>query len=448
MLEHISEEALQKYKEKSLPPAGVLSVCDHLESCPQCRERLAEISPLDHLFSAFTSELDTATNDAPPHLLPELMVDYVDNQLDDTDLEIADSHLSSCSLCRADLQDLRAFKATLRVPAERVEAPEKPKSLWQRIALLWSQPAWGLAIQAATLATLVFFLVNTFSLKREISDLQSRLGDLRQTNDALQQQVATIPDLRSEVARLGLAEEYSLDGPESTGSHSSDGSGDSEPLNDNNTQVAVKGGLLTGFASLPEVYERLVRNTLLKQQVSRPAFLNELNPKKEVQMGEKEESFPLLEPKGKTIESASPTLRWGALEGATSYSVKVYDSGPKLVAESPELSSATWTLPEPLGRGKIYTWEVTAIKEGKEVFAPAPPAPPARFKVLEQNRYLELTQMKRAYKSHLLMGTLYVKAGLLDEAEREFQALLKENANSGLAKKLLGSVQLLRSQKP
>ncbi|MGH9882254.1 MAG: tetratricopeptide repeat protein [Pyrinomonadaceae bacterium] len=43
-------------------------------------------------------------------------------------------------------------------------------------------------------------------------------------------------------------------------------------------------------------------------------------------------------------------------------------------------------------------------------------------------------------------GTLYARAGLLDDAERELRALLAANPKSPTARKLLQSVRAIRRQ--
>jgi hypothetical protein len=439
VLEHISEEALQKYKERSLPPAEVLQVCDHLESCPQCREKLTDLHQLDSLFNSFLSELQTTTDQLTPHLSPEEVIAYVHSELDDVDRETADSHLMYCSACNADIQDLRLFKASLHRPPLEVEQPEKKLDVWHKALLFWRQSAWGLAIQATAFAALVFFLITTLSLKGQVSDLHGKLGELRLANDTLQQQLEALPEPPTQVAQLEPDKGLVLD-------HS----GDTESLIDNGRQVAVKQGALTGLESLPTEYSQLVTDALLRQRVIKRPLPEELIPQKEETLMApevKKNFFPLVYPKNKIIDSERPTLRWGALAGATSYSVTVYDANANLVARSPQLSTTSWELPEALKRGAIYSWEVMAIREKKEIFAPAPPVPPARFKVLEQSRFAALNRARQAHNSHLLMGTLYAQAGLIDDAEREFRALLTANPQSQLAKKLLSSLQALKTKK-
>ena len=57
----------------------------------------------------------------------------------------------------------------------------------------------------------------------------------------------------------------------------------------------------------------------------------------------------------------------------------------------------------------------------------------------------ELEQVKRMQPgSHLVLGILYQRAGLLDDAQQEFNTLYRANPNSELVKKLLRDVKSLR----
>jgi hypothetical protein len=155
--------------------------------------------------------------------------------------------------------------------------------------------------------------------------------------------------------------------------------------------------------------------------------------------------FSVLEPTGSVSLTDRPAFRWSEMEGAAGYVVEVYDDQFKLAASSPQLANHSWTIPQPLPRGKIYSWQVKAMKDGQEVTSPRPPAPQAKFRVLDQSKANELARAKRSYpSSHLTLGLLYADAGLLKEAEHEFRLLLRANPNSDLARTLLRQVQSLR----
>src|SRR5262245_24142142 len=157
-------------------------------------------------------------------------------------------------------------------------------------------------------------------------------------------------------------------------------------------------------------------------------------------------AFVLLDPVGRIVTDDRPTFRWRPLNGAISYKLTVTDpeAGYKEVAASPELRETKWTVDRPLERGRIYTWQVIARADGREVKAPAPNRE-AKFKLLEQARADEITRAEKVYAGRrLALGLLYAQAGLLDEAEREIKALVAANPQSPVAKNLLRDLRARR----
>ena len=153
----------------------------------------------------------------------------------------------------------------------------------------------------------------------------------------------------------------------------------------------------------------------------------------------------MIEPVGNVLLTARPTFRWSPMEGATGYVVEVYDGKFNLVATSPQLTGHSWAAPQSLARGNVYAWQVKAFKDGQEVTSPRPPAPQAKFRILDRAKANELAKARRAYpSSHLTLGLLYAEAGLLKEAEQELRLLRRANPDSELARRLLGQIQALR----
>ena len=137
-----------------------------------------------------------------------------------------------------------------------------------------------------------------------------------------------------------------------------------------------------------------------------------------------------------------PTFRWSRLEGATSYVVEVYDDQFRLAASSPQLTALSWTTMQPLARGRVYSWQVKANKDGAELISPRPPAPQAKFRILDQGRANEISRAKRTYSSsHLTLAMLYAEAGLLKESEQELHLLRRTNPNSPIVNNLMRQVQ-------
>ena len=171
---------------------------------------------------------------------------------------------------------------------------------------------------------------------------------------------------------------------------------------------------------------------MILAELTRP----EVRPRGEV--GARSGKFSVIEPVSAVILSDHPTFRWTRSDGATGYVVEVYDEWFNPLVSSPQITDHSWRAPQSLKRGAIYYWQVKAIKDGQEFKALRPPPPQAKFRVLDGATADELAKARRAYaSSRLTMGLLYAQAGLLDEAEREFQALLKNNPDSALGRRLL-----------
>jgi hypothetical protein len=191
-----------------------------------------------------------------------------------------------------------------------------------------------------------------------------------------------------------------------------------------------------------------VKKALERKAVSPPQFLAALVGKQGHLMGGAEgaQGFGVQAPIGTVVATTAPTFVWRPLEGATSYRVEVFDASGNEAARGEGLTETRWTPEKPLPPGRVYQWNVFALREGQEIDqAPKPPAPPAKFKVLEATNAAELERARRLYTgSPLTLGVLYAEAGLLDDAEREFDQIVKANPHSEVARRLRNSVRDLR----
>ena len=155
--------------------------------------------------------------------------------------------------------------------------------------------------------------------------------------------------------------------------------------------------------------------------------------------------FSLIGPVATVVRNERPRFRWQQLSGASGYIVTVFDSNFDRVAASETLERTEWSVPEALERSHTYSWQVTAIRGGERIKSPLTPAPEARFKILDSITSAELERARKTYdNSHLLIGILYTQAGLLDDAEREFEVLAAANPKSAVARSLLRRVKGLR----
>ena len=205
---------------------------------------------------------------------------------------------------------------------------------------------------------------------------------------------------------------------------------------------------LSGVDNLPSHIQQLVKGALSNRRLEKSPLLSGLTRPVSSLMGgagAQDNQFSIVEPIGKVTLSDRPTFRWSGLQGATGFIVEVYDEKFSLATSSPQISGTTWTPLQPLSRGGVYSWQVKAIKDGKEIISPQPPAPQAKFRVLDQAKTAELEQAQRAYaSSHLTLGLLYSQAGMLDEAERELRALQKANPNSEIVRQSLADLRAMR----
>jgi len=437
---HLAQPVIERYREQTLPPAELLDADDHLAGCEICRQRLDDKQRLQAAGQLLRRDL-AATR--LTHITYEQLVLYVDGGLDQTDNEIVDSHLKLCEQCSTELNDLRAFATETAAYPAKEYGPRSPpsvgqklvrflKGMWERAEGLWRTPAFWLPVEIASLALVVALLVWAGVLRSRSSQLQMALDAERQENEKLKQDhqaaIASVTDLQNQLAQLKS--------PELTVSSNV------VTLNDGPGQVTLdeEGNL----AGVPAEYQQMVKQTLTSQQIGTPHMLSDLIGKSGVLMGPGDEGHPiaLLSPVGTGVIGVRPVFRWRALDGAESYVVKIYDADFNEVAASPQLSGTVWTATHSLERGQTYSWQLTARAGGKEIVSPIKPAPDAKFMVLNQTKAGELAHARNAGgNSHLTLGILYAQSGLLDDAEREFQALLRANPQSTLVRKLLRIVR-------
>lgn len=84
-------------------------------------------------------------------------------------------------------------------------------------------------------------------------------------------------------------------------------------------------------------------------------------------------AFALLGPLGKTISETRPEFSWQPLPGAIRYSVAIVDERLHPVQRSRALRTTVWRPRRPLRRGRTYLWQVTAtLRGGSKVVASEP----------------------------------------------------------------------------
>ena len=335
-----------------------------------------------------------ATDDTPYHLSAAEVSAYARGTSNEIDLEIADSHLSVCETC---LAQVKAFR------------PRRLMNTWRIAAvvvfglMLIGLAIWVLRDKRATPEQQVWNPVNTSS---------------PQSSPEVQPSPEVLP------AEFAVA------------------------LNDGKRKVTVdKQGTLAGLERLPLPVQQKVRAALQAGRLEQSPALASLASAPSTLLGESGNGLPfgLIGPIGEVVRSERPTFRWRALAGAQSYTVSVTDADLNEVATSLPLDAIEWRISKPLKEGGTYSWQVTAMKDGVRITSPVLPAPQAKFKVIDRSTSEMLQQVQREYPdSHLALAVIYAEAGLVDEAEQELRIVVRDNPRAGVAQRLLRQVQAMR----
>ena len=432
MTGHLTQNQIEEYGRQKLSASELLSVSDHLSGCEACRRLLESAVEAEGSFFALRSELfGTAAKTAIPvaasaHPTVEGIAGYVDGTLAGENLQVVADHLTRCEQCVLAVDDLRAFRNQVESTLDReyhpAVVPAPTKNMWHRLDAF--MPLSFLRSPALAFGVVVLLVAGSGWLIWQTVE-----------KEAQQQTVATTPSPAASLPAPGVPPS-SISAPVIAEVDDGDG----HMLLDQN-------GKLFGADYLPLNYRELVKEALTSQRLEKSPVLEGLSRPVTSLMGsdKKDGGFSIVEPQGKVLIADRPTFRWSVLNDATNYVVEVYDERFNLVAASTQLTINSWTAPQPLRRGIAYSWQVKATKDGQEFSSPHPPAPQAKFRILDEAKANELVQARRAYaSSHLILGLLYAQAGLLDEAEQELRALQKANPNSTLVSQLLTNVQAMR----
>ncbi|HSE23120.1 MAG TPA: zf-HC2 domain-containing protein [Pyrinomonadaceae bacterium] len=432
MLEHLNKKQLQDYLSQQLGVAELLTVSEHLDNCEACRQQVQAEMNGDLPFLSMHAELADEHAGSNGHLNEAQTADYVDKNLSAEEQQFATDHLSACELCQLAVADLRAFRNEIAPSIDNdyqpiITQPTKPaRSRWRQLSGIFPKltspaPAFFAALMVILFGTAAWLV---WRATRPASYVATSPTSVPQPSINTESPAPVATPTPEEAVPV-VAQ-----------------------LNDGNGQVALdQEGKLSGVENLPVNYQSMLKKALSSGRIDKSSQLNGLSrpPSSLMGSGNQKAEFVVLEPAGNVVMSDRPTFRWTPMNGATSYIVEIYDEQFQQVATSLNITTNSWTAPQAFSRGKVYSWQVKASHDGEEVTTPRPPAPQAKFRVLDQAKTSELARAQRAYSSsHLTMGLLYADAGLLKEAEQELRLVQKANPDSDLARNLLRQVQSLR----
>lgn len=464
MSAHLNEDRLERFRLRELPPEELLAADEHLSACEGCRLRLAGAAELRGMAGALRADLARAAGEEA-HLAYEQFEAYADGLLRGTELRAVETHLADCATCAEEARDLLQLRDALRAdtsaapvpntlikldaPAPSTSRATSPPRRGLRATLAsFRQRPFGLAPQWAALAAAVLLLASLSAWW-----LASKSQTRRAPEVAVRTQETPRPQSTDAPTQTTTTSTPTPDVSASTNAEPVEKVGPSRPGTERDapTATAERERIDVELEKVPSLYREQVRAALTMRRLATPPALAEVRSGAGTLMGEAREpneSFAVEGPAAVVTRDERPLFRWRPLVGAESYVVKVYDPDFNLVATSPRLDANEWRPATPLARGRVYAWQVTAKKGGAELVAPAAPAPEARFKILGQTEEETLKRAERDLAgSHLALGLLYTRAGLLDEAEAEFNALLRTAPRSPTARKLLRDVRRMKSSR-
>jgi hypothetical protein len=427
MSDHISDKQMEAFCARDLIDSELAATAEHIAECGQCQCLFQETLKRKKGNKLVSISLSPADWFRHEHLDYDQLESFAENRLDAEETAIVNLHLETCTVCRKDVHSYLEFREatenephTGRTPEPRIPKTKKPAGR-KPSANRW-KPAYTvvtlLIIGSAALAAMFFS-------RQAVTGQQSRIPESPQAisnvSTPLTPESSPSVSARSKPAESGEDTVASLPG---------------SSLVDGAKNIRFnESGVVSGLETFPERIRQNITEALLTGVPKRSADLSEL-----MSGSDKGSSGALLYPRRIVIIEDRPTFRWAPTAGASNYRIRVSDPNGNLIADSGQLSTDTtqWKPSARLQRGIVYSWSVIAVVSGKWVAAET------NFKSLEWEKLGELAMLKNQHQSHLALGLFYIREGVLIEARRELELLVRDNPNSPIAVKLLSQAHSRR----
>jgi hypothetical protein len=406
---------MQRYlvRKVSLDELGRIS--EHLHGCRACYA-----SYLTVLQTRFPVEIDFEELGGLKgwHLEGEELADYVDGTMSELDFNYARLHLKECSPCEQRASAASTNRVEYALSTRRMEEGLSP---WREYLSGFLSSTSPRSLLAAALA-LVIALALLMWIALQPKHSESGIADI------------PVPETAAPTPSPEPAPVFQPDAGRTSpkvAQHQSGPSTHSAKARVGDRPDDIENALIARDLVMPATIEVFYKSPNLTVRGSTTHI----------------ESFSIIGPFSTVITDEQPTFTWSALPGAVSYTVSLYDSDLELVRTSQPLTEARWSVPSRLRRGTVYTWTVAAIRDGKEITAPALPAR-AEFTVIREPDLLKVNRRINGTVSHAARGVIYAQAGLLDEAEHEFQTHLGLRPEDDRVRELLRTVKSWRGAEP
>ncbi len=432
MTHHLSALQVKQLCVSALPDDELALAAVHTAECQSCNHLFIEELKRQRRHAPFNFTLEPEFWFRHDHVDFDQLVALDDNTLEGETEEMINIHLKTCEICREDLRSFLAFREATAGEMNVSYGPTYYEPGDEISGALWWQRLQRRPVYA--MAAIVLIAVAIFI---GVIALSSRSGSL----EANKQDQAT-PGIEQSPSILPSSAPNVVSSPSSVYD-----SAKLAVLRDAGGEVTIdKNGRVTGLDQVSESSRQFIARAALSEL--EPAdVLRRLSGEQSALRGNDNGAlgFRLLYPLRSVVIEDRPVFRWESLPGVSSYRVYVLDADGNQVSRSEELppTQTQWEAPSSFNRGQIFSWAVTAQVDGKRVVSPSASDPEMKFAVLSTADFQELTRLQKS-NSHLALGVFYVRAGLMDQAEREFQDLVDLNPQSELPRKLLQSVRAFR----
>lgn len=439
MTVHLTTEQIKDYAGHNLSGTEWVGVNAHLFDCEYCYHHFLDIFQACRKFP-IEIDMDELAGLKHWHLQGEDLRSYVEGKMDELDLNYANLHLKECGWCKEEVSHFSAFTSELEhylskrhAPIKRVPAHIKYFQKFGALPFYWSPASFARAAGLAILLIFTTLLWSTYRTKPRLVEEASLPAQSQEGGSASEQAPPTSQTtdtsrpVHAVVPNTNTVEGHTL---KNETFHSRSQAPPNYNLSNTNKRYSRS---------------QEIEASLLAEDLIRPPVIEIFDKSSIVLRGDdsKSESFNVTSPYSTVISNDRPTFHWTALNGASSYVVYVYDAKLNLIKTSDPVIETHWLIPVRLGRGVIYTWTVTAFKDGKEFLAPTLPAR-AEFKIIEKSELDKLNSQIKHMHSGIARGVLFAKAGLLGEAERELRTHLVRYPDDSHAKKLLETIKSWR----
>jgi len=440
--DHLTAREVEAYRKRTMAEPARRIADKHLAGCDVCMELVLDADGPE-LAVTRLSEAFLAPEESPFHMSAADMAAYTKGSLDEADRVVFESHLENCPECKAACgAEDRSNRIRKRSPvvlhadasgAGIVSGLDLKGGNHSPVRESWTRFRAVRYVAGIAAVLMILFLV---------------WATWRSTIESRRVQQASAGDQATPTPAHDNSGGHAGDDRSSNRTQNEEGSPGrplAASLRDGDHDVGLdQEGNLVGLGGLAKSDEASIKAALESGKVPKPSVLRKLTGGRIRLMDRSTDGWPfkLVEPVQTAVAEDQPEFQWERLAGAASYTVYVFDANFDLVVKSEPQAVTRWRAPIRLRRGQVYSWEVTALKDGKEVTAPTAPAPRSQFRVLRPAELAELRDAReRQPRSHLALGVLYARMGLVKAAETEFNTIASENPDSAIARKLLAEAK-------